>query len=269
MDPQAREPTHGSAPKETHEHADRLPRLPRPFAPRRRRRSAGRDGRLGVGRLSSRLLPLPALPAPLLPGRGAGSERLREVASRSLPNGLTREEFARGFSEHARLLWLVAAAHAPRGDAEDVLQEAALAALRRLDAFPPGGSFPAWMSQFVRFTAANARRVRKPADPAEAHPEAAARAPLPAAAVSTNGRLDADRAGLDDELLSALETLAPDARAALLLRVVLDLPVAEVAAALGLPENTVASHVHRARQALRERLAPPRAAARPSPGAIR
>jgi len=148
------------------------------------------------------------------------------------------------------VLWVVAASHAPRGEADDVLQDASLAALQRLDRFPLGGDFRAWMSQFVRYTAANARRVRRPASDA-AEPPARRDSP---AGVAPDGRLDPDAAGLDDALVSALETLEPDARAALLLRVVLELPVAEVAATLEIPENTVVSHVHRARAALRERL---------------
>jgi len=172
------------------------------------------------------------------------------------PGQFGRDEFARLFSEHARLLWVVAAAHSPRGDAEDVLQSAALAALERLDRFPIGGDFRAWMSQFVRYVASNARRARRSTAGVDDVPERAApRETVSPNAVTSDGRLDADAAELDDAMRSALDELDPDARACLLLRVVLELPGAEVARALDLPENTVASHVHRARAALRERLA--------------
>jgi RNA polymerase sigma-70 factor (ECF subfamily) len=57
-------------------------------------------------------------------------------------------------------------------------------------------------------------------------------------------------------VVAALRELPDDARAALLLRVVLDMDYAEIAASLDLPPGTVASHLHRARADLRERLAP-------------
>jgi RNA polymerase sigma-70 factor (ECF subfamily) len=63
--------------------------------------------------------------------------------------------------------------------------------------------------------------------------------------------LDSDRI----ELVAALRTLSPTVRAALVLHHIADLPVEEVAAALGAPANTVKSWLSRGRAALARRLA--------------
>jgi RNA polymerase sigma-70 factor (ECF subfamily) len=152
-----------------------------------------------------------------------------------------------------------------------VLQEAAMVALRKLDQFRPGTSFVAWMARIIRFIGLNQarqhRRTRlleapdaspEPAIEGEAH-----RMPDP---VDGHGRLTDDGDSFDDRLLAALESLDETARACLLLRTVMDLPYAQIARALDIPEGTAMSHVHRARTALRSRLAKEPPAATPSRG---
>ena len=74
---------------------------------------------------------------------------------------LSPEGFAGQFTACSRTLWCVAAAILGRpGLAEDVLQEAAVIALRKLDQFDPDTSFPAWMTQIVRYVALNHARSR-------------------------------------------------------------------------------------------------------------
>ncbi len=58
-----------------------------------------------------------------------------------------------------------------------------------------------------------------------------------------------------DPIWDAVRTLAPQARRAVALRYIADLPEADVARALGVSRGTVATTLHRARQALAERLA--------------
>lgn len=157
---------------------------------------------------------------------------------------LTAEEFAALFEEQARLLWVVAAAHASRAEADDVLQEAALVALRKLHTFTPGTRFSAWMSQIVRFVASDARRKRRA--------ELLADRGVEPDAVPSRGQAELP----DEDLLRALAELPAAARECLLLQAVLGQSTAEIAAHLQIPENTVSSHLHRARAALRERLAP-------------
>jgi RNA polymerase sigma-70 factor (ECF subfamily) len=170
---------------------------------------------------------------------------------------LDRAAFGRLFVEHARVLWVVAAAFVPKAAVEDVVQEAAAVALTRLHEFRPGSSFRAWMAQIVRFVAANAqRRSRRDAKVAtmdedvidgHAHDDGTAM-------LDRKGLLRGEQTGFDDHVVHALGELAPEVRASLLLRVVMDMSYADIATTLALPEGTVASHVHRARQVMRARL---------------
>ncbi len=174
---------------------------------------------------------------------------------------LSAEEFARLFEEHWRLLWCAAAAVVnDRTQAQDCVQQAAVIGLQRLEMFDAGTSFAAWMTQIVRHVAMNdARKTRRrrtssveseALDAHEGRADAAAFGP----AVSSRGVLASDQASFDDELTGALEGLDETARSCLLLRVVADLPYRQIGQALGIPEGTAASHVHRARKALKERL---------------
>jgi RNA polymerase sigma-70 factor (ECF subfamily) len=183
---------------------------------------------------------------------------------------LTREAFAAEFTAVSRALWCIAAAIVgDRSRAEDVVQDAALAAMQKLGEFEPGTSFLAWMGRFVRYTALNeARKQRTRAagsidDVEPAVPESSGGVPGLAerhwegssAAITSRGRLALDQAAFDDKVLGALKALEETARACLLLRTVHDMSYKEIALALDLPEGTAMSHVHRARQAMRARLA--------------
>lgn len=170
---------------------------------------------------------------------------------------LSPEQFAQDFARRAKLYWTIAAAVAGRELAEDIVQEAAMIALSKLADFSVGTSLQAWFSQIVRFTAQNARRRARrfallPGD----LPEPPAPARTPDAGVSLHGELHADHGAFDDRLVAALATLREEARACLLLRAVHELPYAEIAELLGMPENTAMSHVHRARAQLQGELAP-------------
>lgn len=177
-------------------------------------------------------------------------------------------EFAARFQDASRVLWTIAAG--VLGDpteAEDVLQEAAMMALGKLEQFEPGTSFTGWMGRFVRNVALNqARKVQRRATRAAAPDDleelatGAGRPPLDGpgsrgAPIDGRGVLCEEQTQFDDRVLAALGELGPDQRAALLLRTVLDLSFREVSQALDIPEGTAMSHVHRARVLLRGRLA--------------
>ena len=160
------------------------------------------------------------------------------------------EEFATAFQRSGRSLWVLAAAWVGRGEASDLVQETARVAWERRGQFVPGSDSRAWFAQIARHLGANWRRRRRPvaADPGEL-PETAAPAPV------TDATFDVDRLGLSDELAMGLSSLSEVARACLLLHVVMGHSFAEVASLMGIPENTAASHVRRARIAMREALA--------------
>lgn len=191
---------------------------------------------------------------------------------------ITRDEFAGLLRAHWSVLWAVAAGVlGSRERATDALQEASMVALGKLSEFTKGTSFVHWMSQIVRFTALNhARKHKRGVDHGTVAPgegertrgggergsvidSAAAqeRSVEGVRAVTSSGRgltVDADRAGLDDELARALMQIGEDARTCLIMRVVLEMTYKEIAGCLGMPENTAMSLVHRARKQMQEKL---------------
>ena len=177
------------------------------------------------------------------------------------------DEFALQFRGAFRTLWTIAAGvvNDPVG-ADDVVQEAALTALGKLDEFEPHTNFTAWMAKIVRYVGLNhARRDKR--QPAAVDPVAMddAMVSRPGGAVGgaaagtgrlvdDRGRLDAEHAPFDDRLMRALASVGETARACLLLRTIEDLSYDEIARLLDIPPGTAMSHVHRTRMLLRQRL---------------
>jgi len=189
---------------------------------------------------------------------------------------LDGEGFARLFERHAPALWSLAAAIlGDRGQADDVLQEACVIALQKLETFRPGSHFQAWMGQVVRYVALNHVRKRAPvsltsiqehrADGADQSEWLHAPTEASDGALAELVELHPDQRHFDDRVVAALRLLTPVARACLILRSVQKLEYRELAPMLGIPEGTAMSHVHRARALLRGRLAP-EGCARPETG---
>ncbi|MEM1422676.1 MAG: sigma-70 family RNA polymerase sigma factor [Planctomycetota bacterium] len=157
---------------------------------------------------------------------------------------LTEDDFARLLERERDVLRVVAAGEVGRSDAEDVVQDASIVALGKLDAFRPGTDFRAWMVAFVRHTASNhrratGRRMRRRLRIAR----------------ETRDAVHAEAGGaerLDARLVEAIDGLAPDQRVCLLLRVAMSLAYDQIGAALGIPAATARSHVRRARLRLLE-----------------
>lgn len=177
----------------------------------------------------------------------------------SLPSGpaMSPQEFGAHFRASARILWLIAVGIVgDTAEAEDVVQEAAMVAYRKLDQFQPGTSFRAWSGTIVRNVALNSlrstrRRRGTVGDLADAnHTMTVLNSPG-----HGNGALPSDKV-LDSRVAGALADLGDVARACLLLRTVGELHYSEIATFLAIPEGTAMSHVHRARAFLRDRLAP-------------
>lgn len=208
------------------------------------------DGSLGVGRFVL---------------MRAEDEASREAeASRAGAARLSRAQFDGLFRESFASLWLLAAGLVHRrSDADDVVQEAALQAARRLDEFTPGSNFRAWMAQIVRYVCANKNRLRR-ADQVRGGglptPEPAARPGVGdrvSVTIDRHGALLPTQPELDDQMVRALAELDATARACLLLRCVGGLSFREVSALLEIPEGTAMSHVFRSRAALARTLRPP------------
>lgn len=167
----------------------------------------------------------------------------------SPPVPLTPSIFAARFRESSRVLWCVAAGVlGDRTQAEDVLQEAAVVALGKLESFRPGSNFVAWMSQYVRFVSLNDRRKRERRRRALAakRPDAPPTAVLP----------DDPRAPFDRDVAAALASLSESQRTCLLLKTVVELEYTEISEMLEMPAGTAMSHVSRARTKMQKLLQP-------------
>jgi len=185
-------------------------------------------------------------PGPL--GDGSGHETAGPARS-----ALTAAEFAIRYRECARVLWCIAAGVLnDRSLADDVVQEAAMIALGKLDQFDRSTNFAAWAGQVVRFTALNAAR------------KCQRDRMLVAAAREAVGEVSGGRScsaptlvgdeAFDDDVRAALNKLDGTARECLLMKTTLDMAYADIARILSIPEGTAMSHVHRARKAMRDRL---------------
>ena len=176
---------------------------------------------------------------------------------------LDAESFTRLLAGSYQHCWLIAAAvTGDRAEADDIVQEASLVALRKLADFTAGTDFTAWMSQIVRWTALNHAKKTNRRNTVVTDPAALDRDGTmavdgtngAAASIDSAGRLAEHQTDFDDDLLSALRHVGEVARACLLLRVVQHLSYDEIAAILQIPAGTAMSHVHRAKQSLRDSL---------------
>jgi RNA polymerase sigma-70 factor (ECF subfamily) len=140
-------------------------------------------------------------------------------------------------------------------DADDLVQETYMRALRAADQFTPGTNLKAWLFRILRNTFAGMyRRQRK--NPTVGGLDTVEFA-MPAVAESTwlrdDMELDRLRKLVAEEIETALMSLSEDGRTVVLLDLE-GLTEAEVAEVLGCPVGTVKSRLSRARRALRERL---------------
>lgn len=150
--------------------------------------------------------------------------------------------FAELVERHAGALYRLAyALVSDAADAEDVLQETLIAVYRQAGRFRRESAVKTWMSAILVRQAARLRRhrARRRAESLDAAGERAGRGG------GADFRLD---------LAEALEDLSPEHREVIALREIRGLSYAEIAEALAVPRGTVESRLHRARQALRERL---------------
>jgi RNA polymerase sigma-70 factor, ECF subfamily len=119
--------------------------------------------------------------------------------------------------------------------AEDIAQEAFLAAIRSLDRFDRGRPFGPWLHRIVvnrSIDWTRARKLRSEVELGESVPAAESR----------------ENPGSD--VLAALGRLSPEHRAVIVMRYLLELTPGEIAESLDLPRGTVNSRLRRGLDAL-------------------
>jgi RNA polymerase sigma-70 factor, ECF subfamily len=131
-----------------------------------------------------------------------------------------------------------------RQDALDVAQTAFLKAFEHLGDFDPAFRFYSWLYRIAINECLNTLAARKPQDALDAN--TADEGPGP------------ERAAEGDQALHAIEDalmqISPELRTVTVLRHVTQLSYEDIAATLGLPEKTVKSRLHSARERLRDHL---------------
>ena len=139
--------------------------------------------------------------------------------------------------------------------AKDVLQETLLAAARGIRDFRGASSVSTWLYSIARSFCVKARRTSKFAPEQVGSIEGS-----PGAVEVADARRspEADAAGkqIEAALRDAIRALDPIYRETLVLRDVEGLPAPQVAEVLGISVEAVKSRLHRARLAVRERVAP-------------
>ena len=173
------------------------------------------------------------------PRRGRSERSLIAGAMRGAEADL-EALFSRHWPRAHRAAYLIVHDHAA---AEDIAQEAFLAAVRRLDRFDRRRPFGPWLSAIVAnrsidWARARAARRETGLDPVE----------------STAAAPQSPAGGYSSELLAALRTLSPEHRAVVVLRYVLEYTPGEIARALELPRGTVNSRLRRGLDALERHL---------------
>jgi RNA polymerase sigma-70 factor (ECF subfamily) len=131
-----------------------------------------------------------------------------------------------------------------RQDAMDVAQTTFLKAFEHLGDYDPAFRFYSWLYRIAINESLNALALRKPG-----------------AALDGNAADDApgpDRAAEGDQALQAIEDalmrISPELRTVTVLRHITQLSYEDISDALGLPEKTVKSRLHSARERLRDYL---------------
>jgi len=143
--------------------------------------------------------------------------------------------FRRHWPRAYRAAFLIVHDHAA---AEDIAQEAFLAAVRNLDRFDRRRRFGPWLGAIVANRAIDWARART------ARRESGFEPP------ETVGAPDPPPGRYSEEVLSALARLSPEHRAVVVLRYVLEYTPGEISRALELPRGTVNSRLRRGLDAL-------------------
>ena len=134
----------------------------------------------------------------------------------------------------------------------DCVQEVWLKVFRKLSRFSCDRSFVAWLNTVTANTAIDyCRKLIRD----RSHTSNGGVHPGTAVAYENPGQRQLDSALVHERILDALETISVKQRTAFILRYYEDVPISEIARALGCTEGAVRTHIRRSLLALRARLA--------------
>ena len=167
-------------------------------------------------------------------------ERVRGGDAAAYDTLVTRH-MRRGFSIAYRVL-------GQREDAEDLLQDAFLTALQKIDTFQEGRRFAPWFYRILLNRGLNARKARSIRQTDTLPPELSGSGASPLQ--------EAERAELRERLETAVSALPDRQKAIVKLFELEGFTSREIAEILEVTDGTVRWHLHQARQTLRTALAP-------------
>ena len=136
-------------------------------------------------------------------------------------------------------------------DAEEICQDAFLKAFASLDSFSVEYRFSTWLFTIGYRVCLNRLRRKRPIGDVDIESLSIARADSVPDILES-----ADLAELKDQIWAAVDRLSPPQRATVILFYRLDKSCHDIARVLEVPVATVKSHLHRARNRLREMLEP-------------
>jgi RNA polymerase sigma-70 factor (ECF subfamily) len=197
-----------------------------------------------TGDAPAAFVPAQSRPAPLARLEPSSRRQERRLV-REVQRGSTaalEELFRREWPRAYRAAYLVVHDAAA---AEDIAQEAFLAAVRAIDRFDRRRPFGPWMHRIVVNRAIDVTRARSLRREVDA-----------AAADSAEAPPDPPSSPLSDDVVSALAGLSAEHRAVVVLRYLFDYTPSEIAKALDMPRGTVNSRLRRALDRLGEVIDP-------------
>jgi RNA polymerase sigma-70 factor (ECF subfamily) len=191
--------------------------------------------------------------------------RMERVLVARLKSGDPRafEEFVRTYQDRIFRLTFRFLGH--RQEAEDIAQDVFLSVHRNIENYRHESRLYTWLFRIatnacknrLKYLKGRAYHLRVGYDEGPARDESATRAPMSAGAASPEPSPESATAGqhLQSAIARELGNLAPEHRMLIVLRDIEGLPYDEICKITGLVEGTLKSRLHRARLALRERLA--------------
>jgi RNA polymerase sigma-70 factor (ECF subfamily) len=157
-------------------------------------------------------------------------------------------------------------------DADDLVQDTLMRAFRARRRFQPGTSIRAWTTTILRrvFLTDTLRAKRRRLETDTDAGEPLERTPGTTSPTSrdTTLTLEALSERLEDPIKRALDRVPDVYRTPFLMSIVESLTCAEIARRLGVPDGTVMSRIHRARESMKRDLLQPNAVARARGSAI-